>query len=220
MHKMRVMLVDDHNVLRSGLRLLIDAQPDMEVVAEAANSLDVLDLALQFQPDVLVLDLGLPGGPTIPVIERLTKTGLPIRVLVLTMHDDPAYVRATLGAGAKGFVVKTISEQELLQAIRSVQQGRLVVDLDDEIRTAQVFQTTGGPTEGLAAASKLSGREVEVLRHLGQGFSNLDVAQKLDLSPKTVATYRARIGEKLGLRTTAEFVKYAIDTGMTGSQVD
>lgn len=216
------MLVDDHTVLRSGLRLLVNSQPDMEVVAESDNSRDVLETATKFRPDVVVLDLSLPGGPSIPVIERLTALGVPSRVLVLTMHDDPAYVRAALGAGAKGFVVKTIGEQELLQAIRSVQQGRLVVDLDDEARTAQVFQSPGsrGSASGLAAASRLSSREIEVVRLLGQGFSNLEVAEKLDLSPKTVATYRARIGEKLGLRTTAEFVKYAIDTGMTGSQLD
>lgn len=216
------MLVDDHTVLRSGLRLLVNSQADMEVVAEADNSRDVLEIATKFRPDVVVLDLSLPGGPSIPVIERLNAMGVPSRVLVLTMHDDPAYVRAALGAGAKGFVVKTIGEQELLQAIRSVQQGRLVVDLDDASRTAQVFQSPGsrGSAAGLAAASRLSSREIEVVRLLGQGFSNLEVAEKLDLSPKTVATYRARIGEKLGLRTTAEFVKYAIDTGMTGSQLD
>ncbi|MFN0053015.1 MAG: response regulator [Planctomycetales bacterium] len=220
MNKIRVMLVDDHNVLRSGLRMLIDAQLDMEVVAEADNSGVVLDTAAQFQPDVLVLDLSLPGGPSLPVIEKLSACGATPRVLVLTMHDDPAYVRAALGAGAKGYVVKTIGERDLLEAIRAVQRGRLVVDLDDAGRTASVFQNleAQGFVKGILPATRLSHREAEVLRLLGRGFSNQEVAQQLDLSPKTVATYRARIGEKLGLKTTAEFVKYAADTGTVGPQ--
>lgn len=221
MSKIRIMLVDDHNVLRAGLKLLINAQDDMEVVAEADNSGDVLAAAREFHPDIIVLDLSLPGGPSLPVIEKLSAHGLHSRVLMLTMHDDPAYVRAALSAGAKGFVVKTIGERELLQAIRSVQCGRLVVDLDSEAQTAKVFQSLDArrSSQGAAAAPKLSAREVEVLRLLGQGFSNQNIADRLELSPKTVATYRARIGEKLGLKTTAEFVKYSIDTGMAGPQL-
>lgn len=222
MNKTRIMLVDDHNVLRTGLKLLINAQDDMEVVAETDNSGNVLAVAGEFRPEILVLDLNLPGGPSIPVIEKLTALGATPRVLVLTMHDEPAYVRAALGAGAKGYLVKTIGEQDLLEAIRSVQRGRLVVDLDDEARTAKIFQSPGSlrSTDRVAEAAKLSGREAEVLRLLGLGFSNLNIAEQLDLSPKTVATYRARIGEKLGLRTTAEFVKYATDTGMAGPQLE
>lgn len=222
MNKTRIALVDDHKVLRAGLKLLINAQDDLEVVAEADNSEDVLALAQEFHPDVLVLDLSLPGGPSLPLIEKLAALDPAPRVLVLTMHDDPAYVRAALGAGAKGYLVKTIGEQELLQAIRSVQCGRLVVDLDDEVRTAKVFQSPHARRSGAGpgGASKLSTREVEVLRLLGQGFFNQDIAAQLDLSPKTVATYRARISEKLGLKTTAEFVKYAIDTGMAGRQLE
>ncbi len=218
MSKIRVMLVDDHNVLRTGLKLLINAQPDMEVVAESDNAGDVTTLATGSEPDVMLLDLTLPGGPSIPLIEKLSALANPPHVLVLTMHDDPAYVRAALGAGAKGFIVKTIGEAELLQAIRAVRSGRLVVDLDDEAQTAKVFQSLNPRRDGNSwiAAEKLSAREVEVLRLLGRGFSNQNIAEQLDLSPKTVATYRARIGEKLGLYSTAEFVKYCVDTGMTG----
>lgn len=218
MSKIRIMLVDDHNVLRTGLKLVINAQPDMEVVAESDNSRNVVNIAGGAQPDLILLDLTLPGGPSIPVIEKLSALANPPRVLVLTMHDDPAYVRAALGAGAKGFIVKTIGEAELLQAIRAVRSGRLVVDLDDEAQTAKVFQSLKARrlgTDGVVS-EKLSSREAEVLRLLGQGFSNQNIAEQLDLSPKTVATYRARIGEKLGLRSTSEFVKYCLDTGTTG----
>lgn len=213
MNKIRVMLVDDHTVLRAGVRGLVNGQPDMEVVAEADNGGDALLCAATKRPDVLVLDLTLPGGPSLPVIEKLQAKDNAPRVLVLTMHDDPAYVRAALAAGATGYIVKKVSEQDLLEAIRSVHRGRMVVDLDDEAKTAIVFQSLR-PLGSRNVAAKLSEREIDVLRLLGHGLTNQAVAEQLDLSPKTVATYRARIAEKLGLKTTAQFVKYAVDTGL------
>lgn len=219
MNKIRVMLVDDHTVLRAGMKLLINGQPDMEVIAEADNHTGAMQHAERSHPDVLVLDLSLPGGPSLPIIQKLLSNKLVGHVLVLTMHDDPAYVRAALSSGATGYVVKTIGEQDLLHAIRSVSHGRVVVDLDDEDLTAQVFQSllNRNAASGSGVA-KLSDRETEVLRLLGQGYTNQAIADQLELSPKTVATYRARIAEKLGLKTTADFVKYAVDTGMVGPQ--
>lgn len=213
MSKIRVMLVDDHTVLRAGVRMLINSQEDMEVVAEADNCRDALPVADEHLPDVLVLDLTLPDGSSLQLIEALQERPEPPRVLMLTMHDDPAYVRAALAAGATGYVVKKIREHDLLEAIRAVHRGRMVIDLDDEQRTALVFQSlrAGGARD---AALHLSDRETEVLRLLGRGFTNQAVADELDLSPKTVATYRARIANKLGLKTTADFVRYAVDTGL------
>lgn len=213
MTKIRVMLVDDHTVLRAGVRMLVNGQTDMEVVAEADNCRDAQQRAIEQHPDVLVLDLTLPDGPSLQIIEKLQKCPEPPRVLMLTMHDDPAYVRAALAAGATGYVVKKIREQDLLDAIRAVHRGRMVIDLDDEQRTAQVFQSLRSHGPGVTAPH-LSERETEVLRLLGRGFSNQAVAEELDLSPKTVATYRARIADKLGLKTTAEFVQYAVDSGL------
>jgi DNA-binding NarL/FixJ family response regulator len=217
MSKIRVMLVDDHTVLRAGVRVLVNGQPDMEVVAEADNARDAAIRAEAARSDVLVLDLTLPGGASLPLIEQLQSRAEPPRVLVLTMHDDPAYVRAAVASGAIGYVVKKIREQDLLEAIRSVHRGRMVIDLDDEARTASVFQAIQSPRARVQSV-KLSDREQEVLRLLGRGFTNQAVAEQLDLSPKTVATYRARIAEKLGLKTTADFVKYAIDTGLLTAQ--
>jgi len=211
MKKIRVVLVDDHTIVRAGMRMLVNAQPDMEVVAEAENTHDVLQRALSSEADVVVLDLSLPGGASVPVIEQLNASPQPPRVLVLTMHDDPAYVRAALAAGATGYVVKKIKEQDLLAAIRSTACGRTVIDLDDEAKTASVFHSVRSSGE---LSSKLSEREIEVLRLLSRGHTNQAVAEQLDLSPKTVATYRARIADKLGIKTTAEFVKYAVDTGL------
>lgn len=219
MSKLRIMLVDDHAALRAGLRLLINTQADMEAVAEADNATDALVRARAAHPDVVVLDLTMPGGGSMALIERFASQAAPPRTLVLTMHDDPAYVRAALAAGSTGYVVKTIGEQDLLAAIREVGRGRVVVNLDDATRTAAVFGIAAPrkATGRTIAAAKLSEREGEVLRLLGQGCTNQTVAERLDLSPKTVATYRARIADKLGLKTTEDFVKYASDTGLVGS---
>lgn len=216
MNKIRVMLVDDHTVMRAGLIMLINAQTDMEVVADASTPAEALSRFTAAAPDVVVLDLTLPGGPSLPIIEKLLSCEPKPRVLMLTMHDDPAYVRSALSLGATGYVVKTISEQDLLQSIRAVYRGRVVIDLDDEQLTATVFQqlASSSASSGTPRPLKLSARESEVMKLLGQGFTNQATAEKLDLSPKTVATYRARIGEKLGLKSTADFVKYATDTGL------
>lgn len=219
MDKARLMLVDDHKVLRAGLRTLINQQSDLEVVAEADSAREALRHADGTPLDLVILDLTLPGGGSLELISELVERGPLPRVMVLSMHNDPAYARAALGAGATGYVVKTVSEEELLAAIRSVRRGKAVVDLDDEARTASVFgpgglRATRSPTD---ATVGLSPREREVLCLLGHGHANTEVAVKLDISPKTVATYRARIGEKLGLKTTADFVRYATDTGLLGT---
>lgn len=144
MDKTRLMLVDDHKVLRSGLRALINQQPDLEVVAEADTARTAQALVERTHPDLVVLDLTLPGGGSFELISELVERGPLPRVLVLSMHNDPAYARAALGAGATGYVVKTVSEEDLLAAIRAVRRGKAVVDLDDEARTSSVFGA-GGP---------------------------------------------------------------------------
>ncbi len=195
MDKIKVMLVDDHTVLRTGLKVLINRQADMEVVGEAGTGREMLQVAPKVRPEVVVLDLSMPGGPSLPLIQQLQNQNSNLQVMILSMHDDPAYVRAALAAGAKGYVVKTISEADLLAAIRMVHRGRVFVDLDDEARTAEVFQAYSrlhAPTP-----IKLSEREIEVLKLLGQGMTNQAIAEQLDISPKTVATYRARLAEKL-----------------------
>lgn len=216
MTKAKVMLVDDHALLRAGLRALLDRQDDLQVVAEASNVREALTLVARERPDLLILDLTMPGGGSLEFLKRIQQEKLAARVLVLSMHDDPAYARAALAAGALGYLVKTISEQDLLGAIRSVRRGHLIVDLDDEDKTQSVFRSATPLSRSKAetAVAKLSERETEVLILLGQGHTNQSVADHLDISPKTVATYRARIGEKLGLKSTPEFVKYVLDTGL------
>lgn len=219
MGKTRLLLVDDHPVVRTGLRMLFDRQDDMEVVGEADTAATAWAQARLVRPEVVVLDLTLPGGGSLDLIGQLRGLEPVPHVLVLTMHDEPAYARSALARGASGYVVKTISEQDVLGAVRAIRRGQVFVDLDDENKTASVFGPGGAGARPLTAA-RLSERELEVLKLLGQGHTNLAVAERLDISPKTVATYRARIAEKLGLKSTADFVKFATDTGLLESSGD
>jgi two-component system, NarL family, response regulator NreC len=221
MSAIRVMLVDDHAVFRAGLRLLIGNEPEMRVTAEAESCPAARERQQRDVADVLVLDLTMPGGGSLSLIQDFLGQGIVSRVLVLTMHDEPAYVRAALAAGATGYVVKTVSEIELIDAIRSVHSGKIFLDLDDPQKTSAVFSQLLGRS-GEADVTPLSDREQQVLELLGRGFTNQAVAEQLELSPKTVATYRARIAEKLGLKSTVDFVKFAADVGkgnrLTGSE--
>ena len=216
MAKIRVLIADDHAVLRAGLRLLINAQPDLEVVAEAASAPEVVKQAAAAAPDVVTLDLSMPGGSGVQTIERLRQECPRVRVLVLTMHDDPAYLRAVLAAGGAGYVVKTAADTELLTAIRAVAQGRTFVDLN--LSGGQVQAVLGGGGGRRAAGlDQLSPREREVLGYLAQGHTHQQIADRLFLSVKTVETYRARIADKLGLRTRADVVRYAVEVGLLGA---
>lgn len=222
MAEIRTMLIEDHTVVRAGLRALFDRQNDIKVVAEADSTSAAWPLAQTERPDVVILDLTLPGGGSMKFIEQLLTLKPAPRVLVLTMHDDAAYARSALAAGASGYVVKTVSEQDLLTAVRAVQRGQVFVDLDDATKTASVLSPASyASTRGrLSGMRHLSERELAVLRLLGQGHTNQAIAEQLDISPKTVATYRARIAEKLGLKTTADFVKFAADTGLLENASD
>jgi two-component system, NarL family, response regulator NreC len=218
MAKIRVLLVDDHAVLRAGLRMLINAQPDMEVCAEAASGPDAVSKVAEARPNVITLDVSMPGGSGIKMIERLRQGCPEARILVLTMHDDPAYVRAALAAGSSGYVVKTAADTELLTAIRAVHRGRMFVDLD--VSDSQIETILGSPNKSGRGGSMnpLSDREREVLEQLAQGHTNQAVADRLSLSVKTVETYRARIGDKLGLKSRADMVRYAMETGLLDGQ--
>jgi len=215
MARIRVLVADDHAILRAGLRMLITAQPDMEVVGEARDSREALDLTRALAPDVLTLDLTMPGGGSIKTIERLRQECPRTRVLVLTMHDDPAYLTAVLAAGGAGYVVKTAADVELLTAIRAVAQGRTFVDIGPARATPDggAAEAGGGPRRPGGLAS-LSEREREVLTLLVRGHTNQEIAGKLFLSVKTIETYRARIADKLGLRSRAELVRYALEVGL------
>jgi two-component system, NarL family, response regulator NreC len=213
--QIRVLIVDDHAVLRAGLELLIKAQPDLAVVGQAASASEALREAQRLNPDVVILDLALPDGSGVAAIGRLRQACPATRVLVLTGHNEPSFLHASLAEGARGYLVKAVSDSELLSAIRAVHQGRVFVDLNVPADAQPGFPAApAGPPAGEGGTAALSRREREVLTLLAQGHTNREVADRLFLSVKTVETYRARVGEKLGLRSRADLVRYAVEVGL------
>lgn len=197
----RILLADDHAILRAGLAMLIEAQPDLMVVAEAADGVEAVEKARVFRPDIVILDLTLPQLSGLEALREIRRECPATQVLVLTMHDDPAYGRTVLAAGAMGYVTKKSADRELLLAIRSVREGRVFVDLSQ----AEEMLPKQGP---------LSQRERQVLTEVAQGFTHQEIADRLALSIKTVETYLARLSTKLGLHRRADLVRYAFEIGL------
>lgn len=194
--------------------MLINSQPDMEVVGEAADVSDTLRKAVAIRPDVALVDITMPGGNVIEAIERIRRGSPGTRVLVLTMHDDPSYARAVLAAGASGHVVKEVDSSELLSALRAVHRGRTFVDLGRGGSAASLLSESAPARRGPAPTRFLSRREREVLELVAQGHTNQQVADRLSVSVKTVETHRARVVDKLGLKTRADLVRFALETGL------
>jgi two-component system response regulator NreC len=203
-----IVLADDHAVVRSGLRMLLEAEPDIEVVAEAGDVDAARRYTLGHKPAILVLDLTMPGGSSLEAIPKITEASPGTAVVVLTMQEDPAFAREALRAGARGYVLKHSAGTELVQAIRAAAAGGtwLTPDLG-----ARMAATPEGPVGVLA---ELSDRELEVLRMIALGHTNGEIAERLFLSVRTVETHRAHIQQKLGVSTRAELVRYALDNDL------
>jgi two-component system response regulator NreC len=220
MSRIRVLIADDHAVLRAGLKLLIGAESDMEVVGEAADGPEAVQQAQTTAPDVVLLDLSMPGSRGVQTIEELVRhtpaTASPPRVLVLTMHDDAASMQAALLAGASGYIVKKAADIELLTAIRAVHRGRTFVDLTRPGEEARSHgnrpDSRNSPAGG--QPKPLSPREGEVLRLLAQGHTYREAADQLGVSVKTIETHRKRLADKLGLKSRAQLFRFAIDVGL------
>jgi two-component system response regulator NreC len=212
--RIRVLIADDHAILRSGLRLLISGQPDMEVVGEAGDVDETIRLAKALLPNVVTLDLTMPGGSGLGAIEKL-RTAVPsARILILTMHEDPAYVRSALAAGASGFLVKSAADSALIAGIRAVERGRLFIEVQDR-EAMQALMTPGRTVpEAPAPIAMLSEREREVWLLLAQGHTNQAIADRLELSVKTIESYRARLMQKLGLTNRAELTRLAMELAL------
>jgi len=218
MTKIGILIVDDHTILRAGLRMLINAQSDMEVLDEATDGNEALQKVRDTKPDIALMDITMPGISGIKAIEQIVQICPKTRVLVLTMHDDPAYLRSVLAAGGSGYVVKRSADSELLSAIRTVYRGRTFVDptLGSSLVSDIFNKKTSGKQSG-ALEKLLSKREREVLKLLAQGYTNQQVADKIFVSVKTVETYRSRLVEKLGLRNRADLIRYALEIGLLSS---
>ena len=205
----RILLVDDHTVVRKGIRMILSAQPDMEVVAEAKNGLEAVAEAERTQPDVVIMDVNMEGLNGIEGTRRIAGISPRSRVLALSMHRDAVYVREMLRAGAKGYLVKDADDDALLDAVRAVARGEayLSPSVADAVLTDYRKHVTN-PMDLLTA------REREVLQLIAEGKTNKDVANQLKLSVYTVEAHRSRLMEKLNLHSTGDLVRFAIRNGI------
>lgn len=211
---MRVLLADDHGIVRRGLRSLLETEPGLTVAAEAADGLEALRLCEEHKPDLLIVDVGMPKLNGIDVAARVQKQDRPPKVIILSMHSDESYIIRALGAGARAYLLKDATDEDLLPAVRAVAAGKpyfspavTAVLVEDYVRRLQ--------SRGLTDSYHLlTDREKEVLQLLAEGRSNKEVATVLDLSLSTVETHRANLMQKLNLHNTAEVVLYAVRKGI------
>ena len=207
----RVALCDDHGIVRSGLRRIINAEADLEVVGEAASVHEAVELAHTERPDVFVMDLGLPDGSGLTATADVRRASPATRVLVLTVHDDIAYLRRAFEAGADGYMVKEAADVELVQAVRQVAAGHQYVH---PTLGAALLAPDAPPARLGGPGGELSDREAEVLRFIAMGLTNAEIAERLYVSVRTVETHRAHIQQKLNVRSRAELVRLARETGL------
>jgi two-component system, NarL family, response regulator NreC len=213
--KIRVMIADDHAILRAGLRMLVDAQADMEVVSEAPDGEKAIQTARETKPNVALLDLTMPRIGGMKALEKLAKDCPDTRVLVLTMHDDPAYLRSALAAGASGYLLKRAVDAELLAAIRAVHRGGIFVDPRlAGVLVQDVLAKRSSKNGTRRQVNILSRRELQVLRLVARGFTSAQIAEQIFVGVKTIETYRARLTQKLGLRTRSDVIRFAVQTGL------
>lgn len=202
----RIVLADDHPVVRSGLRLLLDEQTDFEVVAEAGDVEEARRYVLGHHPNVLVLDLNMPGGSSLEAIPAICREFPTTRIVVLTMQQEPAYAREAIAAGATGYVLKQAADGELVEAVRLAATGESY--LNPRLGARLAAEPPPGPPDNL------SEREVDVLRLIALGHTNAEIAKQLYISVRTVETHRGHISQKLLLSSRAELVRYALDRGL------
>jgi DNA-binding NarL/FixJ family response regulator len=213
--RIRILLADDHRLVRSGLRRLLETQADMEVVGEAGDGEETVTEAVRLRPDLVVMDIAMPRGGGLEATRRIAEAGLPSRVLVLTAHAEEQYLLPVVRAGGAGYLLKSAADEELLDAIRTVHRGDAYLPppaaamlLRDYLRRS---------TDAGGALEDLSPREREVVRLTAEGYDARDIGERLYLSAKTVETYRRRAMEKLGMQSRAELVRYALQHGLLGA---
>jgi DNA-binding NarL/FixJ family response regulator len=208
---MRVVLAEDHNTVREGIKLLVNAQTDMEVVGEAADGAAAIKKVREMQPDVLVMDISMPEMNGLKATRKLKSEFPDIKILTLTRHADDSFLEQLLNAGASGYVLKQSAPVELITAIRAVGNGKNYLDSS---LTGKVMGGFASRTlRGVDQASSISGRELEVLRYIALGYANKEIATRLNLSVKTVEAHKANAMRKLNMRGRIDIVRYAILQG-------
>jgi len=212
MNKLRILIAEDHETVREGIKMLINAQPDMEVVSEAGDGVTAVNIAQTVVPDVVLMDVSMPGATGFQATEKLNQLCPQVKVLALTRHTDKAYLQQLVRAGAYGYVLKQSPAAELLRAIRTVAEGRQYLDpamtgmvLSSYMGEAATFNSNRQPW--------ISKREEEVLRLIAWGFSNKEIAARIDISVKTVEAHRANAMRKLDLHSRIDIVRFALMQG-------
>ena len=214
-NKLKLLLADDHKLLRSGLKLLLMGRKDMEVAGEAENGLQVLQLLESLSPDLVLLDLSMPGLNGLDCLKEIKSRFPATKVLILTMHEDENHIRLAMQAGADGYIKKSAADIELFTAIDTVREGKIYLSPhDSNILLQNLLQKEPATTDEMAPYALLSPRERDVLRYLVHGYSLGEICEKLNLSIKTVDTYKIRLMEKLQATKKSELVNYALKYGL------
>lgn len=208
---LKILITDDHGILRAGLRALLRADPKLEVVGEAEDGETAVAMAAQLAPDVVLMDLNLPGMNGVETTRRLLAQNLKLKVLIMTFHEDYGLVREAIQAGASGYIIKRAAESELINAIRAVSRGELYVH---PAMTRALLETPTSNSPKDEIPDPLTSRETEVLRLIAQGYTNRQIAEELKVSIRTVETHRANITGKLGLTSRVELLRYATQHGL------
>ncbi len=214
-----VVLADDHAIVRAGLRALLEAQPDIEVVGEAGSGDDVVELCRQTAPDVAIIDISMPGGG-LEATRKISRLGLSTRILILTVHAEERYLLPVLESGGSGYVRKSSLHTDLIDAIRMVSRGEVFLEPAATRMLLKGYLDRAHDGRELDPGKLLSEREREVLKLTAEGFTAQEIADQLYLSPKTVETYRHRIMQKLGFSHRSELVRYALRAGLLDSTAE
>lgn len=210
----RVLLADDHTILRAGLRTLLSAQPDLEIIGEASDGREAVQEAQRLQPDVILMDITMPEVNGIEATRQVKKILPETRVLVLTMHENEEYLFQVLRAGASGYILKEAADTELISAIRSVHAGRFYLAPPAQAMMVGDYMQRVRAGEERDSYSGLTEREREILKLVAEGYTNNQIGERLFISPKTVDTHRTHVMDKLNLHSRAELVKYAMRRGL------
>lgn len=221
MSPIRILLADDHQVIRTGLKSFLESQPDFKVVAEASNGRQAIECALETRPDIILMDITMPEMDGLEATRQLKKLWPECVILSLTVHEDKFYFMEMLAAGASGYLTKKVASDELVSAIHAVTQGHVFLQpalarwlLEDYQQLASKQESTGNGSKAAVKLEVLSERERGVLEMVAQGLTSQQIGEKLELSPKTIARHRERIMSKLNLHTRVELVKFAISSGL------
>jgi DNA-binding NarL/FixJ family response regulator len=210
----KVVLVDDHAVVRAGLKAVLGSAKDIQVIGEGANGKDAISLAQRLDPDVIVMDLSMGEMDGVEATKELVGSKARARILILTMHAEDSYLVPLLEAGANGYLVKSAADRELIDAVRAVAAGDMYMQPSAARALAQRIQRKAEHADERTKYDKLTEREQNVLRYVARGYSAPEIGEKLFISPKTVDTYKQRINEKLGLAHRSDYVDFALKIGL------